>query len=113
MSANETNFVAAVYDRRFRILSAVIDRRYSKRRELDRQSTSRFAPCGETSFVPRSPRSALSSASARSSPWLGLARARKPRWKRRLPAWGRTSLSFRPEARLPAAFAPVGAGPEL
>src|SRR5205823_5006136 len=63
--------------------------------------------------VPRSPRSALSSASARSSPWLGLARARKPRWKRRLPAWGRTSSSFRPEARLPAAFAPVGAGPEL
>jgi hypothetical protein len=30
MSANEPNFVAAVYDRRFRVIPAAIDRRHRK-----------------------------------------------------------------------------------
>ena len=69
------------------MIPAVVNRGYRKNESWIAHLTLRFAPCGETSFVPRSPRSALSSASARSSPWLGLARARKLRWKRRLPVW--------------------------
>jgi hypothetical protein len=31
MSANEPNFAAAIYDLRFRVIPAVIDRRYNKK----------------------------------------------------------------------------------